>query len=146
MTDKSNTQPTNTVNIKKKTSRTKKFYKQCENILKSNGIELRPYQKEGVLWMIKRELRKRRIIKGGLLCDEMGLGKTLQTIALILSRPLKGHKTLIVTPCSVLKFPLSVVLLDKISHLVSFLVSPLQKVSQEFHKIDPKPSCGSTPN
>jgi len=40
---------------------------------------LRPYQKQGVQWLLK--LRARGF--GGILADEMGLGKTLQALALI---------------------------------------------------------------
>ena len=67
-------------------------------ILNENGIHLRKYQKDGVRWMIKREMVKG--LKGGFLCDEMGLGKTIQVISLILSHPAK--KTLVILPSSVL--------------------------------------------
>ena len=42
--------------------------------------ELRPYQLEGVKWLIKHRLNG----MGALLADDMGLGKTLQTIAALL--------------------------------------------------------------
>lgn len=40
---------------------------------------LRPYQTEGVSWLVSLSERK----LNGILADEMGLGKTLQTIALL---------------------------------------------------------------
>jgi SNF2 family DNA or RNA helicase len=42
--------------------------------------QLRPYQIQGVKWLIKHQQNK----MGGLLADDMGLGKTLQTIAALL--------------------------------------------------------------
>jgi SNF2 family DNA or RNA helicase len=62
---------------------------------------LRPYQIEGVSWMISQVIRGR----GGVLADEMGLGKTVQSIAL--ARYLKQQKpdggpVLVVCPKSLL--------------------------------------------
>ena len=62
------------------------------------GRLIAPYQREGVLWMLWRELSND--IKGGFLCDEMGLGKTVQTISAMLGNPMK--KTLIVVPKSII--------------------------------------------
>lgn len=45
-------------------------------------IELLPFQKEGLHWLIEQE---RTRYKGGILADEMGMGKTIQTIALFMS-------------------------------------------------------------
>lgn len=45
-------------------------------------IELLPFQKEGLHWLIEQEKTK---YNGGILADEMGMGKTIQTIALFMS-------------------------------------------------------------
>ena len=63
-----------------------------------NGRLLAPYQREGVMWLIWRELANSGP-KGGFLCDEMGLGKTVQIISAILGNP--GKITLIVVPKSI---------------------------------------------
>jgi SNF2 family DNA or RNA helicase len=62
------------------------------------GRLIAPYQREGVLWLLWRELVESGP-KGGFLCDEMGLGKTVQTIAMILGNPNKT--TLIIVPKSI---------------------------------------------
>lgn len=56
------------------------------------NANLRPYQKEGIHWLAKRQ----NLEVGALLSDDMGLGKTLQSICII-----KG-RVLIVSPTSVL--------------------------------------------
>ena len=58
--------------------------------------ELRPYQKEGALWM----LRLARWAPGCILADDMGLGKTIQTAAVLLDRGKLGP-ALILAPASV---------------------------------------------
>ena len=72
-------------------------YKLATKTLK--GRLIAPYQREGVTWMLWRELQKDSPIKGGFLCDEMGLGKTVQIISTILGNP--GKKTLVVVPKSI---------------------------------------------
>lgn len=57
------------------------------------GITLRPYQVEGVKWMMQQEK-----LGGGFLCDEMGLGKTIQILSLIKAN---GGNTLVIAPKSV---------------------------------------------
>lgn len=47
--------------------------------LPKTEIPLRPYQVEGVRWLLAKALAG----SGGLLADEMGLGKTVQTLALV---------------------------------------------------------------
>jgi len=59
---------------------------------------LRPYQKEGVLWLA--EMRKNR--RGCLLADEMGLGKTLQIISHLATIEESGLPHLIIAPTSLL--------------------------------------------
>lgn len=63
-----------------------------------NGRLLAPYQREGVMWLLWRELANSGP-KGGFLCDEMGLGKTVQIISAILGNP--GKRTLVVVPKSI---------------------------------------------
>lgn len=46
------------------------------------GVELRPHQKGGIVWIEEREKEAPRV---GILADEMGLGKSLQIIAVIAS-------------------------------------------------------------
>ena len=58
---------------------------------------LRPYQKEGVEWML--HLCDRHC--HGLLADEMGLGKTVQILSLLSSRAIYDKPNLIVCPASV---------------------------------------------
>jgi len=58
-----------------------------------------PYQRQGVEWMLGREVNPGKAPMGGFLCDEMGLGKTAEVIATMLGNPL--GKTLIITPRSV---------------------------------------------
>jgi len=56
--------------------------------------ELRPYQLQGVKWLIKHRLNG----LGALLADDMGLGKTLQTIAALLYTKESLKKTQNTTP------------------------------------------------
>ena len=62
------------------------------------GRLIAPYQREGVSWLLTRELTTKGP-KGGFLCDEMGLGKTIQLIATMLANPQK--RTLIIVPKSI---------------------------------------------
>ena len=64
---------------------------------KFEGQLIKPYQNDGVRWMIAKELD---ITPGGILCDEMGLGKTAQTICTMLADK-NFTNTLIVCPKSV---------------------------------------------
>ncbi|WP_018228332.1 DEAD/DEAH box helicase [Methyloversatilis universalis] len=63
------------------------------------GIELRPYQREGLAWL--QHLRAHDL--GGILADDMGLGKTAQTLAHLLTEKRAGrldHPALVVLPTS----------------------------------------------
>jgi len=62
------------------------------------GRLIKPYQREGVMWMLWRELATSGP-QGGFLCDEMGLGKTVQLIAAMLGNP--QTRTLVVVPKSI---------------------------------------------
>ena len=64
---------------------------------KSKGYSLLPHQEKAVRWMSNREEKK---IKGGILADEMGVGKTIETIGLMMFKPV-SH-TLIIVPASLI--------------------------------------------
>ena len=57
--------------------------------------QLKPFQQEGVDWMIKQE---KTAYRGGLLGDEMGMGKTIQAVSLIMSDYPAKAPTLVVVP------------------------------------------------
>lgn len=65
-------------------------------IPKELNAALRPYQKDGYLWMA----RLNSWGAGALLADDMGLGKTIQTIAFLLLKKEEGP-SLVVAPASV---------------------------------------------
>ncbi|MBK9039614.1 MAG: DEAD/DEAH box helicase [Bdellovibrionales bacterium] len=70
-----------------------------QNILKKNLLtELKPFQKDGVQWM----LQLYKLGLGGILADDMGLGKTVQTIAFFSLLREQGQlgQALIVVPTS----------------------------------------------
>ena len=56
---------------------------------------LKPFQLEGLDWMMKQEKTK---YHGGLLGDEMGMGKTIQAVSLIMSDYPQKQPTLVVVP------------------------------------------------
>ncbi|KAH7122431.1 SNF2 family N-terminal domain-containing protein [Dendryphion nanum] len=56
---------------------------------------LKPFQLEGLSWMIRQEKTGYR---GGLLGDEMGMGKTIQAVSLIMSDYPAKEPTLVVVP------------------------------------------------
>jgi superfamily II DNA or RNA helicase len=60
-----------------------------------DGI-LRPYQRDGVTWMLGLAARG----LGGILADDMGLGKTLQALAFLSSVGRQGGAALVVCPSS----------------------------------------------
>jgi SNF2 family DNA or RNA helicase len=65
-------------------------------------LDSKPYQKEGLKWLLEKELTPTPIenIRGGIVADEMGLGKTIQMLGLIISHFVP--KTLIVLPLPLL--------------------------------------------
>ena len=72
----------------------------AKDALKKYGNALyKPYQEQGLRWLLKRELDTNRYC-GGFLCDDMGLGKTIQFISLILANPLPN--TLLILPASLI--------------------------------------------
>lgn len=63
---------------------------------------LKPFQLEGLNWMIKQEQTHYR---GGLLGDEMGMGKTIQAVSLIMSDfPAKNPTLVVVPPVALLQW------------------------------------------
>ncbi|KAK4151814.1 SNF2 family N-terminal domain-containing protein [Chaetomidium leptoderma] len=63
---------------------------------KSISRQLKPFQLEGLAWMMAME--KTADWKGGLLGDEMGLGKTIQAVSLIMSDFPAPKPTLVLVP------------------------------------------------
>ncbi|EDU40690.1 HepA Superfamily II DNA RNA helicase SNF2 family [Pyrenophora tritici-repentis] len=62
---------------------------------KSINRRLKPFQLEGLSWMIRQEQTH---YKGGLLGDEMGMGKTIQAVSLIMSDYPAKQPTLVCVP------------------------------------------------
>ncbi|KAF4336636.1 nucleotide exsicion repair RAD16 [Fusarium beomiforme] len=64
--------------------------------------QLKPFQLEGLAWMMAMEKTK---YKGGLLGDEMGLGKTIQAVSLIMSDfPAKQPSLVLVPPVALMQW------------------------------------------
>jgi DNA repair protein RAD16 len=57
--------------------------------------KLKPFQLEGLNWMMQQEKTEYR---GGLLGDEMGMGKTIQAVSLIMSDFPQPEPTLVIVP------------------------------------------------
>ena len=69
--------------------------------MERSGYKLKPFQEDGVQWMLGKELgSKLTHLRGGILADDPGLGKTIQTAALMAGNP--KTKTLIIVPTSVI--------------------------------------------
>jgi DNA repair protein RAD16 len=62
---------------------------------KSISRRLKPFQLEGLSWMVRQE---KTHYKGGLLGDEMGMGKTIQAVSLIMSDYPAKEPTLVCVP------------------------------------------------
>lgn len=65
--------------------------KQPESITR----KLKPFQLEGLNWMMEQE---KTAYRGGLLGDEMGMGKTIQAVSLIMSDYPQPDPTLVLVP------------------------------------------------
>ena len=63
-------------------------------MINRSGLEVKSYQKEGVLWCLSNEKREGK--KGGFIADEMGLGKTIMMIGVMYENFVK--RTLIIVP------------------------------------------------
>jgi len=69
---------------------------------KSISRQLKPFQLEGLAWMMGMEKTQ---WKGGLLGDEMGLGKTIQAVSLIMSDfPAKKPSLVLVPPVALMQW------------------------------------------
>jgi DNA repair protein RAD16 len=69
---------------------------------KSISRQLKPFQLEGLAWMMAMEKTE---WKGGLLGDEMGLGKTIQAVSLIMSDfPAKRPSLVLVPPVALMQW------------------------------------------
>lgn len=75
----------------------RKAIKKASEIMGCAGFSLRDYQRKGVGWMIRQELKSK--YPGGILADDPGLGKTIQTLGLMAGLP---KKTLLIVPLAVL--------------------------------------------
>jgi len=62
------------------------------------GIQLLPYQQDGVRWLLDREAVAAPCGRCAILGDDMGLGKTFQCISYIKSSPFVDFKTAIICP------------------------------------------------
>jgi DNA repair protein RAD16 len=63
---------------------------------------LKPFQLEGLDWMVKQEKSQ---YKGGLLGDEMGIGKTIQAVSLIMSDyPARAPSLVLVPPVALMQW------------------------------------------
>jgi DNA repair protein RAD16 len=69
---------------------------------KSISRQLKPFQLEGLAWMMEMEKTE---WQGGLLGDEMGLGKTIQAVSLIMSDfPAKQPSLVLVPPVALMQW------------------------------------------
>ena len=65
----------------------------------TSGLEPKQYQRDGVAFCLRREMRRKGgIVCGGIIADEMGLGKTMMMMGLILANLAMFKRTLIVVP------------------------------------------------
>jgi SNF2 family DNA or RNA helicase len=88
----------NSNNLKKFEKKIKKCLEKFTEYLNYSKMDHKDYQRAGVEWCLKNELRQDPIvnIRGGFIADEMGLGKTIIMIGLMISN--FKIKTLVVLP------------------------------------------------
>ena len=77
-----------------------------DEYIQKSGLEPKNYQREGVEFCLRRELRSGGAaaapILGGIVADEMGLGKTIVMMGLILANLTAFRRTLIVVPVALI--------------------------------------------
>lgn len=77
-----------------------------DEYVQKSGLEPKNYQREGVEFCLRRELRSGGVgaapILGGIIADEMGLGKTIVMMGLILANLAALRRTLIVVPVALI--------------------------------------------
>jgi len=77
-----------------------------DEYIQKSGLEPKNYQREGVEFCLRRELRSGggggAPILGGIVADEMGLGKTIVMMGLILANLAAFRRTLIVVPVALI--------------------------------------------
>ena len=79
--------------------------KKFDSFIENAGLDSKPYQKEGVNWMLRNEhglhwKTNGETVRGGLIADEMGLGKTIMMIGTVICN--FQPRTLIVLPLALL--------------------------------------------
>jgi DNA repair protein RAD16 len=83
--------------------------------------KLKPFQLEGLNWMMEQEKTE---YKGGLLGDEMGMGKTIQAVSLIMSDfPQKIPTLVIVPPVALMQWVSEI----KVGHILPYALSSTNK-------------------
>ncbi|EPS31315.1 hypothetical protein PDE_06270 [Penicillium oxalicum 114-2] len=87
--------------------------------------KLKPFQLEGLNWMLEQEKTQYR---GGLLGDEMGMGKTIQAVSLIMSDFPQREPTLVLVP--------PVALMQWVSEIKEYTNGKLKVCV--YHNADPK--------
>ncbi|KAF7713350.1 Uncharacterized protein PECH_001504 [Penicillium ucsense] len=87
--------------------------------------KLKPFQLEGLSWMLEQEKTQYR---GGLLGDEMGMGKTIQAVSLIMSDFPQPEPTLVLVP--------PVALMQWVSEIKEYTNGKLKVCV--YHNADPK--------
>ena len=75
--------------------------KKFKDYLAFSGLDAKPYQVEGVGWMLERERIPWQNVRGGIVADEMGLGKTIMMIGTIMANI--KQRTLVVMPLALLQ-------------------------------------------